>query len=255
MQRASDQHRKEEPKEAGREQQQAVDQLRKALEEIERILAQLRDEQREELLAALEARFREILERHRPITASTVDLEKVRGERSWTRADRLRLADIGGEEKTLAGLVEIARQILVEDGTTVVFPKIVEQLRDDMLTVHRLLGEEQTGPYTQAMERDIEQTLEELIAALQRAQREQQQARQGQGQGQQGQQPLPPLVPDSAELKLLRSAQVRVNDRTKSFDGARPQGPLGPEMKGQVRKIADRQEDVRRMAEDMLKRY
>jgi hypothetical protein len=184
-----------------------------------------------------------------------VDLEKARGERSWTRADRLRLSDLSAEEKVLAGLVETARQVLVEDGTTVVFPRIVEQLRDDMLTVHRLLGEEQTGPYTQALERDIERTLEELIEALQRAQREQQSQGQGQGQGQQGQPPLPPLVPDSAELKLLKAAQLRVNERTRSFDAARPQGPLGPEMSGQVRKIAERQADVARMAEDMLRRY
>ncbi|MFW6163574.1 MAG: hypothetical protein ACODAJ_12455, partial [Planctomycetota bacterium] len=220
---------------------------------IEQALAQLREEEREELLAALEGRFREILERHKPITASTIALDKTRAERPWTRTEQLELAEIAQEEKTLAAMVHVAYEILVEDGTTVVFPRVVAQLEQDMLNVHGLLDGERTGSFTQDVEREIEQTLEELIAALERAQEQQQQQGRGQGQGQ-SQQQLQPLVPDSAELKLLKSAQLRVNKRTKSFDKARPQDNLDPEMKRQIHKIADRQEDVSRMAEDMLER-
>ena len=65
---------------------------------------------------------------------------------------------------------------------------------------------------------------------------------------------LQPLVPDSAELKLLKSAQLRVNRRTKSFDRARPDGPLEAEMKSQIVKIAKRQQEVAEMTEEMLER-
>ena len=123
-----------------------------------------------------------------------------------------------------------------------------------MLNVHGLLGKEKTGPYTQALERDIEQTLEEIIAALERAQEQQEQQSQQSESQSQSQQQLQPLVPDSAELKLLKSAQLRVNKRTKSFDEARPDGPLDTEMKAQVTKIAKRQEDVARMTEEMIER-
>jgi len=254
MQRASHQHRQNQPQDASGHQQEAIDDLERALDEIEQVLAQLREEEREELLAALEARFREILERHRPITTGTIDLEETRAARAWTRADRLRLADIAAEEKALADLVQVAHEILVEDGTTVVFPRVVAGLRDDMVNVHHRLEAERTGAYTQTLEKEIEQTLEELIEALERAQQERQ-AGSGQGQGQSAQSPLQPLVPDSAELKLLKAAQLRVNRRTKSFDQARPAGPLDTEMETQLKKITARQAEVAEMAEEMTQRY
>jgi len=187
------------------------------------------------------------------VTTTTIDLQQTRGRREWTRADRLRLDDITREEHTLADLVDVAHQILVEDGTTVIFPRIVAALHDDMLNVHGRLAGERTDAYTQALEKDIEQTLEELIEALERAQEEQQS--EGQGQDSPSQPQHPPLVPDSAELKLLKSAQLRVNRRTKSFDKARPDGPLDTEMKSQVEKIAERQAEVAEMTEEMTERY
>ncbi|MBM4017190.1 MAG: hypothetical protein FJ288_02505 [Planctomycetes bacterium] len=252
MQQASQQHRQQNPQQAAGHQQRSIDELRRALEEIEQALAQLRDEDREELLAALEAWFREVLQRHRPVTAATIDLEAARARRDWTRADRLRLADAAEEERLLADLVRKALEILVEDGTTVIFPKVVSQLADDMQNVHGLLAAERTDAYTQALEKEIEQTLEELIAALERARREQP-PQQGQ-QAQQGRPPRQPLVPNSAELKLLKSAQLRVNQRTRSFDRARPDGPLDAEMKSQLRKVENRQDEVSRMAQEMIER-
>jgi hypothetical protein len=253
MQRASDQHRKQDPKSAADKQRQAIDDLERAMQEIEKALAQLREEEREEILAALEARFREILERHRPVTASTVELETTRGKREWTRTDRLRLTDITDEEGKLAILTQKALDILVEDGTTVIFPQIVSQLRDDMRSVQHLLSREQTGKYTQELEKEIEQTLEELIAALERARKEQQQQQQA-SQSQPSQPQLQPLVPSSAELKLLKSAQFRVNKRTQAFDRARPEGQLEALMKGHLDKITQRQADVAKMTEEMIER-
>jgi len=255
MQQASQKHREKDPQQAVGKQQDAIDELQRALEEIEQVLAQLREEEREELLAALEARFREILQRHRPITSTTIDLEAARGTREWTRADRLRLTDVTLEEKTLAELVRVAHEILVEDGTTVIFPRVVSGLRDDMLNVHQRLAAERTDTFTQALEKEIEQTLEEIVEALQRAQ-QQQEAQQSQQSQQQSQQQLQPLVPDSAELKLLKAAQLRVNRRTALFDKARPaEQPLDAEAKAQLQKITRRQAEVAEMTREMVERY
>jgi hypothetical protein len=68
-----------------------------------------------------------------------------------------------------------------------------------------------------------------------------------------GEQPPPPLVPESAELKLLKSAQLRVNRRTQSFDKAKP-AELNAPLVREVQRIADRQEEVRQMAEDIYER-
>ena len=170
--------------------------------------------------------------------------------RPLTRPQRLLCASLAEEEQVLADLSGKALQIIIEDGTTVVFPTIVRQLGEDLQASGGFLAREKTGPYTRQLHRQITQTLEELIEALQRAQKIQQ-GKSQQAQSQPGEQPQPPLVPESAELKLLRSAQFRVNRQTAGFDKARPQGPLDPPMHVEVQRIRDRQEQVRRMAEDM----
>ena len=62
-------------------------------------------------------------------------------------------------------------------------------------------------------------------------------------------------MPNSAELKLLRSAQLRVNRRTVSLDQTRPAGgPLDDALKGETQKIADRQAEIAEMTVRILER-
>ncbi len=255
MEKASGQLRGRSPDGAKQNQQQAINQLQQAREKIEEKLAQLREEMQQEMLAALEQRFAEMLRRQREVTLATADMHHVRTEASdtpkpLTRAQRLLCAGLAEEEQVLASLAEKALQIIIEDGTTVIFPTIVEQLQQDLQTASGFLAREKTGPYTRQLQRQIEQMLEDLIEALKQAQQQQQQQTQQQPQQQQEQPPLP-LVPESAELKLLRAAQIRVNRRTAGFDRSRPQGELDDLMIQEVQRIRDRQEQVRTMAEDM----
>jgi hypothetical protein len=64
----------------------------------------------------------------------------------------------------------------------------------------------------------------------------------------------PPLLPTSAELKLLRSAQLRVNRRTKSFDDVRPAGELDEVLREEVVKISKHQDKVAAMTRAMIER-
>ena len=131
-------------------------------------------------------------------------------------------------------------------------PRIVEQLIEDLNTVHDLLVERQTGEYTRNLEKEIETTLEELIEALQQDQEEQEQQQQQQQQKQQQQQQQQqPLVPTAAELKLLKAAQLRVNRRTKAFQVARPKKGINEPLKKELGKITKRQGEVAGIAEEM----
>ena len=115
-----------------------------------------------------------------------------------------------------------------------------------------MLDENHTDAYTQSVQKEIEMTLEELIAALQKAKNDKKQKPKPPGGGGGGKPGDEPLLPDSAELKLLRSAQLRVNRRTKSFHTARPEsGDLIDIMRSQVRDIAHLQEEIARMAQEM----
>ena len=85
--------------------------------------------------------------------------------------------------------VDKALTLLKEEGSSVAFPEAAQQMRDDMQIVSRRIAEEKVGSFTQAVEADIITALEEMIAALQKAQKEAEERRQQkpqQGQPQQG---------------------------------------------------------------------
>ena len=165
---------------------------------------------------------------------------------------------VKGEAETkdhgLAGKAQLALDIILDDGTSVVFPDVVEQLRDDLIHVGNLLADNQrTDQYTGSLQKEVETTLQELIDALQQLQQQRQEgSASGGGGGGGGQEPL---LPNSAELKLLRAAQLRINRRTVSLDQTRPStGPLDDSLKGETQKIADRQAEIAEMTLRILER-
>jgi len=267
MQQASGGLRKQEPADASRQQGKAIKELEEALQEIEDRLNQLREETQIEKLARLEARFREMLATQQRLTGQTAVLEKKRIDASGqlARSDRNAVRAIGEDERRmeaikteaetkelgLAGKAQQALDIIIDDGTSVVFPDVVEQLRDDLISVGNLLADNlRTDQYTATLQKEIERTLEELIEALQQAQQQKQGSGGGGGGG--GQEPL---LPNSAELKLLRSAQLRINRRTVALDHSRPSGgPADAVLKDETRKIADRQAEIAEMTVRILER-
>jgi hypothetical protein len=268
MQQASGGLRQQEPSDASRQQGKAIKELEEALQEIADRLNQLREETQVEKLARLEARFREMLATQQQLTAQTATVETKRLEAGGQliRSDRNAIRSVGDEERRmdaiksetetkdpgLAGKAQQALDIIIDDGTSVVFPDIVEQLRDDLVSVGNLLADNlRTDNYTTALQQEIETTLAELIEALQKAQQQKQAGGGGGGSGG-GQEPL---LPNSAELKLLRSAQLRINRRTVALDQSRPRGgPLDDVLKGETRKIADRQSEIAEMTVRILER-
>ncbi len=255
MQQASGGLRRKEPKQASKKQEQAVRELQDALDEIKKRLAQLRQEMQQERLAALEAHFRQMLEIQKPLTISTADVDRIRIERQWRRPEIIAVGKMAVGERELAQMAQKGLDIIIEDGTSVVFPLVVEQLRDDLTSVGNLLDAKNTGSYTQAMQREIENTLRELIEALEQAQRQSENEDQPPpSDSDPGEPPEPPLLPNSAELKLLKAAQLRVNRRTKSFDDIRPDGGLEPVLREEVRRIAHQQDTVAEMTRAMVER-
>lgn len=272
MQQASGGLRKQDPNDASRQQSKAIKDLEEALQEIEERLAQLREETQIEKLARLEARFAEMLAIQKQLTVQTLALDKKRGDNNGTlsRSDRNATRGIGDEERRmsavinpetkvsekpvgLAGRAQQALDIIIDDGTSVVFPDVVEQLRDDLINVGNLLADDvRIDQYTLTLQKEIETTLEELIEALQQAQKQKEGGMGGGGGG--GDEP--PLLPNSAELKLLRSAQLRINRRTVAIETTRPMGggELDATMKNEVQTVAGRQAEIAEMTVRILER-
>jgi len=88
---------------------------------------------------------------------------KDKGEREAFRRDT------EGKAAALAGKAQQAWTIILDDGTSVVFPEIVQQLRDDLRQSGKWLGEARTDSLETGLQDEIETTLKELIEALEKA--------------------------------------------------------------------------------------
>ena len=162
-----------EMKPAKQKQQDAKDDLEAAKDALEEALAQLRQQLQDEVLRALEERFTAMLARQRELTLMTATVDTSR--RNVLTADGGLPAALVGKIDVLAqgeGELELetveALKLLDEDGTTAVFPPMVEQLRDELREVVAVLRARQTGAETSRAQRDVEDLLELLINALRR---------------------------------------------------------------------------------------
>ncbi|MCR9118268.1 MAG: hypothetical protein NXI22_15140, partial [bacterium] len=251
MEQASSDLQGEDPEGAEKQQDEAIKELEKALQEIEERLAQLREETQAEKLAKLEARFKEMLILQEEATLQTALLhKKSETEGSLSRTDRIAVAKLASQERALAEMAFQAYEILIEDGTSVVFPHMVDGIRADLELTAEMLEAKRTDRNTQAIQQEVEESLRELIEALQKAKGEKKEGGGGSGGG--GKQPL---LPNSAELKLLRAEQLRINRRTKRFDRSRPDdGQLDDYLRKEISNLALRQQDIAYLTEQIVER-
>jgi hypothetical protein len=244
---AAEELRKKDAKKAVKKQDEALKKLEQAKEELEDRLEQLRKEQQEELLAALETRFRSMLARQVECTKGTRRLSDMQREK-WKRTDQLALADLSNSQRGIGDEAEKALYILREEGTTVIFPQIIEQVRDDSRDAGEKLAAAVVGLPARTLQEGIEQALRELLDAIKKKQEENES---GEGSGSGGDQGNPPLLPSSAELKLLRSCQIRVNKMTDSIRTQRQELATGDQLNHDLQKLSQRQQQVSEMARQM----
>lgn len=251
QQKAAEKLDQKKPKEAEKEQEKAVERLKQAKQDLEDALEQLRKEQQEEMLAALEARFAAMLAKQIEIDKQTNLLDSA-GKENWTRTQQLELADASKQQRWIGDEADSALKILKEDGTTIVVPQIIEQVRDDAYEVSKRLSESDTGSDVRQVQENIVSTLQELLEAVKELQKKNESDSNGGGQGGESDK-TPPLMPGSAELKLLKSLQVRVNRMTAEVQQKRVLPTESPKGVDEMLKGASRrQAAVAKMAKDMV---
>src|SRR5581483_10478216 len=118
-----------------------------------------------------------------------------------------------------------------------------KQVRGDMITVSGRLRKTDTGLVNVTIENDIIATLQEMVEALKKARQENQKPKTPMpGQPGQPGQHNQHLIDAIAELKMIRSMQKRVNDRTevygKQYEGEQLLPPL-PNAEAKVRETYD----------------
>lgn len=214
MDRAIEELKKQNRDGASKEQSKALADLEEARAKLEEILRQLREEERELLLAALEARFAKMLQMQIQVNTGTLNLDKTPKDQ-WTSRHQARSRELAQLEDAIALEAVKALDLLKEEGSSIAFPEAIEQMRSDMLTVARNLEQSDVGELTQLIEKDIVEALGEMIDALQKEMEKNKDEKKDQPPGEEGQKQDPALVDKLAELKMLRALQQRINGRTK----------------------------------------
>lgn len=202
----------------------AKEQEEKVIQELEQTAQQLEEEEEqyqtlrdEEKLFAIAEELQTMLATHVAQMQALTEVDSARQPGAQpSRAQRLHLRRIAREEETLATRSREMASALAEEGSTV-SGQLLSDTADDLDRVAEALGDRgnhETGDRTQALQRDAEETMIWILEALQEEQerrkdpeeKKQQQQQQQQGEDQQKES----LIPDTAELKLLRRMEIRL---------------------------------------------
>lgn len=215
MQAATEKLESGEPQQATEEQQQAAQAMQRALDELEDALRQVRREEQEETLANLESRLRSMLERQRSVREA-VSAVSAAPPSEWNETQRLQVSQAATQQAQLAEDCGGLLRLLEDDGTTVIVPELVGQVSEDMRQLAQRLASSLADAQSLALADDIIALLEEILSAVSKQRDRPDEPPPPQPPGDQ---PPPegqdqPLLPNSAELKLLRAAQLRINTRT-----------------------------------------
>ncbi|MDF1742171.1 MAG: hypothetical protein P1V19_00660 [Gimesia sp.] len=219
MEKAIEQLEKKQKEAASEHQDDAIRKLAEAKEKLEEMLRQLREEERELMLAAMEARLQKILAQQKRVYSGTLSIAQV-PEKERTSRHTARAVQLAREESSIALEVEKALLVLKDEGSSVAFTEALSEVREDVQTASYRLNRTQVGELTQEIEKDIISSLEEMIDALQKEMEksEKEKKQQQQQQQQQGPPDGQSLVDMLAEIKMLRSLQMRVNKRTRRIE-------------------------------------
>ena len=240
--------------EAREAQQRAVEELETARAELEEILRQVREEEVTRLLVQLEARIRGMLKAERGVLSDAEKLSAVAAAQA-ERERQLEAARLSREQGAITVDAAKALTLLRDDGTAAAIPQALEQVHDDSAEAAARLTRGDVGRDTLGLLGDLVVGLEEMLAAIEKAQQAQQADEASPAGGRASAPGEQPLVDKLSELKMLRSLQLRVNTRTQRLsrlvDAAEEQ-PGEPELRAVLGRLAERQRAIERATRDIV---
>jgi hypothetical protein len=177
-------------------------------------------------------------------TAKAIDNNPDKKPKHENKQESLRLSD---QEKDIVMEANKAIEMLEAEGSAVAFPEVFQQVREDMKHVQRRLEVTDVGPVTQTIERDIIDTLKEMIEALKKA-RQELDKNSSKSNNSGGPPPDQKLLDQIAELKMIRSLQLRVNARTqvygRQYEAREGEQTADPNIRRELNNLAERQERI-----------
>ena len=253
MQQALEALKQQKRDEAVKDEDQALEELHAAAAKLEEMLKQLREEEKEMMLAALEARFQRMLMAETQIHEGTVSLAAT-PQKDWLDQYYSRCRELAQQQSELTQECAQTVNLLREDGSSASILLAVEDIEADMGSVTGWLQESTVTELTQSVQTDILESLRQLIEATQQEMQEMKEHEQQQQQ-QQNSQEKPGLVKLMAEIRMLRTLQLQVNRRTKQLDGLMQSVTTEdqPALRKQLHELAVRQQRLIVTAKELAK--
>jgi len=254
------------PQAAGKDQGAAAQRLQELKDELEKRLKQLRLEEMEMILAALKHRCEkmkamqiEVLEH--PVTG-TIATEKeilARSDRQPIDQDIQKAFYLSSKEKEIIAECDKCLDILRTEGTGVAFPVAFEQVRDDMRNVFKRLDVTDVGQINQEIQKDIIESLDDMIKALKQKEIEIQQQKTPPGDPPPPQEPKEPkeksLLQLIQELKMIRAMQEKLNKRTERYGKMFPKQEQTTDLnlRSEIQQLGPRQQAIQEIANKIHK--
>ena len=225
MEEAQKQLEQAQKENAVEKQEEALRELEQAKKDLEEILRQLREEEQKRTLTQLEARFRKMYQKQKLIYDSTARLSEMVRQEGDSAAVRGTVsqesARLGGQESDILLEGQKALLLLRQDGTAAAMTEVLESACEEMQGVSELFARQDVSKLNQTRQENILSTLEELIDSVNRQLKENE-AKQNQQDGQSGASEMEEgLVDKLAELRIIRSQQLRINRSTKVYSELR----------------------------------
>jgi len=202
------------------------------------------------MLAMLEGRFRKMLDMQIQVYEGTKRVDR-KPEPDRTRDDEIESGRLSRKESEIVGEADRALTLLRDEGSAVAMPEAVAEMRDDMEQIVVRLSQAKVNEITQKIEEDVIAALEEMIAALKKAQQDLSDKKMKPGPP--GEPTDPPLVDKLAELKVIRAMQMRINNRTQRyFEILKTEQAEQPELLTALKHLADREQRIYRVTRDIV---
>ncbi len=240
-------------------QRQAEQNLKEAIEQLEEILNQLRQEEIKRSLETLESRLRRMLDQQNKVLEETTRLHEIGGDQP-DRQVLARAAALSIDQHKVGTEGERALLLLKEEGSSAAFPEALMQVNRDIASSAKRLESGDLSKITLVIQNDIVQALEEMVDAISKVRKENEDKKQQQAQ-QPGGAPmepgLQPLINKLAELRLIRTLQIRVNRRTQTLSTMLddPNDPIGQarqgDLLGQLKELSKRQESIEQVTRNV----
>jgi exonuclease VII large subunit len=203
--------------------------------------------------------LQDMLTRQTGLTAKTTEVASKKGsDGKFQRPEELDLQNVSHDEGALADDSKKVTKLLTDDKSTVIFPEIMKDIEADLRDLQSMLDAKQVDELVQAMQGNVERNLQELLDALKKEMSKKKAKKQGgsppPGSGGGGGGKKDPLVPPTAELKMLQFKQIGIQKLTTIANKQKETGKQLPaQTEAQHKKLAQQQKDLETRVRDFAK--